>query len=452
MTTEYEYDMVTIGGGSGGVSSSRRSAALGAKVALIEDDRLGGTCVIRGCVPKKLMMFSGQLATTLKGDLQPGWTIEKCNYDMNAWQDAKVQEINRLEGIYARMLENSGVYAISGRGEILSANEVRVGERILTTKRILIATGGKPSSSAFKGLELLPTSNDILDLRKVPERLGVIGAGYIALEFACILNNLGAKVDVFYRGDMPLRGFDSDIQQRLALAMSNHGITLHPETKFQSVNKVGEQYTLTTQAGSYEFDFLLNATGREPNTEGLGLENIGLKTDPKGAIPVDVYGRTQVRNVFAIGDVTNQVNLTPVAIAQGRALAENEFNNGDVHVDLTTVPTAIFTHPNIGTVGLSEQQAAARGRTLVFETEFRPMRVSFVGGDQKLYMKLLVDEATDKVLGAHMIGEDSAEMIQILGVALTAGATKKHFDQTIAVHPTSAEEWVLLRENSRVVG
>jgi glutathione reductase (NADPH) len=238
MTSNFEYDMVTIGGGSGGVSCSRRSAALGAKVALIEEDRLGGTCVIRGCVPKKLMMFSGQLSVTLNKGLQPGWTVAQSRFDMNEWQDAKVKEINRLEGIYARMLQNSGVHAISGRGQIISPNEVRVDGRVVNTQRILIATGARPSQFGILGLHLLPTSNEVLELRKVPSQVGVIGAGYIALEFACILNNLGAQVDVFYRGDWPLRGFDADIQKRLATVMSQDGIRLHPATQFKSVKKL----------------------------------------------------------------------------------------------------------------------------------------------------------------------------------------------------------------------
>ncbi|MDX1668141.1 MAG: glutathione-disulfide reductase [Limnobacter sp.] len=452
MTSEFDYDMVTIGGGSGGVSGSRRSAALGAKVALIENDRLGGTCVIRGCVPKKLMMYSGQMANSLQDQLQPGWHIEQARFDMNAWQDAKTREIERLEGIYGRMLDNSGVEFVPGYGQIVSPHEVKVGDRILTTRRILIATGGRPSHSAFNGLDQLPTSDNILDLREVPKRLGVIGAGYIALEFACILKSLGAQVDVFYRGEKPLRGFDSDIQERLEKAMIQNGIHLHPSTEFIRATKQGNGYQLVTGKQTHEFDFLLNATGREPNTRDLGLENIGLKTDAKGAIPVDEFSQTAVPGVFAIGDVTNQVNLTPVAIAQGRALAENEFNSGSVKVDLSKVPTAVFTNPNIGIVGLTEEQAAQRGPTVVFETEFRPMRISFSGGEQRMYMKLLVDKATDEVLGAHVLGEDAAEMIQILGVTLTAGVTKKQFDQTISVHPTSAEEWVLLRESSREVG
>lgn len=446
------YDLVVIGGGSGGVASSRRSAALGAKVALIEDDRLGGTCVIRGCVPKKLMMFASQFGATLKTGLQPGWRIQEATFDMATWQEAKTKEIDRLEGIYQRMLSNSGVEVISGRGEIVSPNQVRVGDLLINTKRILIATGGRPRTNAFPGSELAATSNEVLDLTELPKRAGILGAGYIALEFACILAGLGVQVDVFFRGNMPLRGFDADIQRRLTEALINQGIRLHPESSFQSLSRENSTYTLYTSGAEYSFDFVLNALGRVPNTQGLGLESIGLETDAAGAIPVNEYSQTKVAGVFAVGDVTNRVNLTPVAIAEGRALAENEFNGGDVTINHSLVATATFTNPPIGTVGLTESQAASRFVTRVYETEFTPMKIGFSGGKQRIYMKLLVNDSTNIVVGAHMLGEDSPEMIQPLGVAIQAKATKQDFDKTIAVHPTSAEEWVLLRETTRTVG
>ncbi len=447
------YDLVVIGGGSGGVATARRSAAFGAKVALIEASRLGGTCVIRGCVPKKLMMYAAQFGQSLREGLQPGWTIEQAEFNMADWQAAKGKEIDRLEGIYGRMLENSGVETIRGHGMILSPTEVQVGERILQTRRILIATGASPNRNAFEGLEQAPTSNELLDLSVLPKTVGVIGAGYIALEFACILRGLGSEVSVFYRGDLPLRGFDESIRTRLVTAMQLQGIHLYPNTDFKSLAKPGPGYVLNTAAGQHAFDFVLNATGRSPNTDKLGLENIQIHTGPKGEIEVNAYSETAVNGVYAVGDVTDRVALTPVAIAEGRALAENEFNNGDnITVDHTSVPTATFTSPPIGTVGLTEEQAAAKALTRVYETEFTPMKTKFSGGEQKTYMKLLIDDATDRVVGIHMLGDDSPEMIQLLGVLYVMGATKADFDRTIAVHPSSAEEWVLLRELTRTVG
>ena len=371
---------------------------------------------------------------------------------MDEWQQAKAKEIDRLEGIYARMLENSGVETIHGHGVIKSSTEVQVGDRILSTQRILIASGAAPNRTAFDGLELAATSNELLDLSTLPNKVGVIGAGYIALEFACILRGLGADVSVFYRGDLPLRGFDESIRSRLIAAMTLQGIHLFPNTDFKLLEQQGSAFTLHTSAGEHTFDFVLNATGRSPNTHGLGLEKIGLRTGPAGEIEVNKYSHTGIKGVYAVGDVTNRVNLTPVAIAEGRALAENEFNGKNLTVDHTSVPTATFTSPPIGSVGLTEAQAAQRGPTRVYETEFTPMKIKFSGGEQKTFMKLLVDDASDKVIGIHMLGDDAPEMIQLLGVLYTMGATKADFDKTIAVHPSSAEEWVLLRELSRKVG
>lgn len=451
-TSNTPYDLVVIGGGSGGVASARRAASHGAKVALIESSRLGGTCVIRGCVPKKLMMYSAQFGQTLKEGLQPGWQVAQAEFSMSEWQAAKGREIDRLEGIYARMLENSGVETIQGHGTIKSTTEVQVGDRILSTQRILIATGATPNHSAFEGLEQAATSNELLDLSTLPKKICVIGAGYIALEFACILHGLGSEVSVFYRGDLPLRGFDNGVQTHLAAALELQGIQLFPNTDFQALRKQGNRFELQTSNASHTFDFVLNATGRKPNTEGLGLENIGLRTGTSGEIEVNAYSHTGIKGVYAVGDVTNRVNLTPVAIAEGRALAENEFNGKNLTVDHTSVATATFTSPPIGSVGLTEEQAAKKAPIRVYETEFTPMKTKFSGGEQKTWMKLLVDDASDRVVGIHMLGDDASEMIQLLGVLYTMGATKADFDKTIAVHPSSAEEWVLMREITRKVG
>ncbi|NJM32907.1 MAG: glutathione-disulfide reductase [Limnobacter sp.] len=446
------YDLIAIGGGSGGVACARRAAALGAKVALLENDRLGGTCVIRGCVPKKLMMYAAQTGQLLHHQLPPGWQTGPAHFDMAVWQDAKRAEINRLEGIYSKLLTNSGVEVFHGKGKILSATQVQVNGQVLNGKRIVIATGSRPHMHGIPGLELAGTSDDVLNLDHLPQHIGIVGAGYIALEFACILKGLGAEVSVFYRGDLPLRGFDHDIRTRLEAALRQQHIHLHPNSLIHGLSRQGQRFELDTEQGKHTFDFVLNATGRLPNTQGLGLETLDVNTDAHGIIAVNPYSQTSLPGVFAIGDVTDRLNLTPVAIAEGRALAENEFNGGNVTVAHNQVATATFTSPPIGTVGLTETQAAAQGPVHVYETEFMPMRLGFAGGGVKTYMKLLACAKTDRILGAHMLGEDAAEMIQLISVAYQAKLTKKHFDQTVAVHPTSAEEWVLLRDKTRSSG
>ena len=452
MPNSTSYDLIVIGGGSGGVASARRAASYGAKVALVEADRLGGTCVIRGCIPKKLMMYSGQFGAAIQDGLQPGWTIQNASFDMAKWQHAKSKEIERLEGVYNRLLDTSGVEVIRGHAQIESATQVRVGSWQASTRRILIATGGTPSHTAFDGLELAADSNGMLDLDHLPKGAGIVGAGYIALEFACILRGLGVAVSMFYREGLPLRGCDESIREKLADALTLQGIEIHTQTQFKRIRAKGKELVLETGAGEHTFDFILNATGRHPNTKGLGLEKIGVQVDEKGAIVVDAYSKTNVDGVFAVGDVTNRVNLTPVAIAQGRAVAENEFNGQQLSVKYDAIPTAVFTSPPVGMLGLTQTQAAQNGRVRIYETEFTPMKTAFSGGQQKTFMKLVVDDASDKILGIHILGEDAPEMIQSLGVAFTMGATKADFDKTMAVHPTSAEEWVLMRQPVRVVG
>ena len=455
--TANEFDLLVIGGGSGGVASARRAAAHGARVALVERDRLGGTCVIRGCVPKKLMMYAAKFGRELPEIAAYGWRMDNATFDMATWQDNKSKEIDRLEGIYSKMLDSSGVTLFRGDATIVDAATVSVSgndgvQATLTTKRLLVATGGRVNRHAFPGLEHALSSDDILNLRHVPKRLGVLGAGYIALEFASILRGLGSEVTVFYRDHLPLRGFDNSTRAKLAEALVAQGITLMPSSSMKKVEVRGVTTVVLAGDMAYEFDAVLNATGRSPNVEDLGLDNIGVKTGKDGSIEVNEWSETSVPNVYAVGDVTARMALTPVAIAEGRALIDNLYTGTQKTVNHASVATATFTMPPLSSVGLTEERAAETYPTLrVYETEFRPMKVAFAGGTAKTYIKVLVDDASDKVVGVHMLGDDSPEIIQALAIAVTMGATKAQFDGTIAVHPTTAEEFVLLREVTRYV-
>jgi glutathione reductase (NADPH) len=446
------YDLFVIGGGSGGVAAARRASALGAKVALAERGRLGGTCVMRGCVPKKLMMYAAQFGIGMREAAAFGWQIDAARFDMAVWQARKTAELLRLEEIYRTMLSSAGVTLLRGAARLNADGGVSVDDVDYATKRILIATGGRPASSAFPGLDLAMTSDDLLDLRSVPARLAIVGAGYIGMEFACIMASLGSAVSVFYREGLPLRGFDGGIRESVVEALPGLGIQLFPETKFERIERNGEQFSLAVNGAAQTFDAILNATGRHPNTEGLGLAERGIAVASNGAIPVDAWSRTATTGIFAIGDVTNRKNLTPVAIAEGRAVAENEFNGGDVKIEHDKVASAAFTIPPIGAIGLSEDEAKAHGKLRIYEARFRSMKTAFAGGQQKVFMKVIVEDGSDRVLGIHMHGDDAAEIIQALAVAMRMGATKADLDRTIAVHPTIAEEFVLMRTVTRVVG
>ena len=448
MTTE--YDLVVIGAGSGGVAASRRAAAHGARVLIAEASRVGGTCVIRGCVPKKLMMYAAGFAHDLQVAAGYGWMDIGGRFEMARWADAKAKEIDRLEGLYRKMLGDSGVELVPQRARIVAADRVDVGGRVVTTKRILIATGGSPARGTLPGLDAAMTSDEVLDLRAVPDSLLVIGGGYIAVEFASILAGLGAKVTLAYRADLPLRGFDDELRTRLAKSLAERGIELAGGVALSALDKGADGFVLRRADGSsFKADAALNATGRRPNTADLGLEAIGVPLDGAGAITVDADSRTSVAGVWAVGDVTNRVNLTPVAIAEGRAFADTEFGSRAARVDHRLVASAVFTEPPIACVGLTESAACQLGAVDVYESDFRPMRSAFVGGQQRSYMKLIVDGLSDRVLGVHMIGADAPEIVQSLAVALTCGATKRDFDRTLAVHPTAAEEFVLMREPAR---
>jgi len=445
-----EFDLIVIGAGSGGVAASRRAAAHGARVLVAEADRVGGTCVIRGCVPKKLMMYAAAFAQAFEEARGYGWADVSARFEMSRWADAKARELERLEGIYRRMLADAGVALVAGRARVLGPDTVAVDGRELRTRRILVATGGAPAHDAIPGLAQAMSSNEVLDLREVPATLLVVGGGYVAVEFASILAGLGSRVTLAFRGTHPLRGFDADLRTRLASALLERGITLAGGVALKSLERGADGYALHRADGSVlQAQAALNATGRAPNTAGIGLAEAGVRLDARGAVSVDTDSRSSVPGIWAIGDVTNRVNLTPVAIAEGRAFADTEFGNRPARVDHRTVASAVFTEPPIATVGLSEADAAQRGPVDIFESDFRPMKTAFAGGSARTYMKLVVDGLSERVLGVHMIGADAPEIVQSLAVALTCGATKRDFDRTIAVHPTAAEEFVLMREPVR---
>jgi len=450
----FDFDLIVLGAGSGGVAASRRAALHGARVAIVEGSRVGGTCVIRGCVPKKLMMYAAQYGDAFREAVGYGWSADNVRFDMGRWAASKASETERLEGVYRQLLATSKVELIEGWARIDGPNRVTVGERSVSAEHLLIATGAAPVRDSIPGIEQCATSDDLLDLDALPDRAGVIGGGYIAVEFAGILARLGVAVSQFYRDRLPLRGFDADLRSRAAAALQAAGVALHPGAAPRQVRRDGAGLVLDFAAGaSRDFPFVLNATGRRPNTRGLGLEALGLAPAAQGAVPVDERCHTPASGVYAIGDVTNRMNLTPVAIAEGRALADSLFGPAPLEVDLSLVASAVFLLPPIATVGASEVDALATGHSLkIFEADFRPMRQTFFGGQERSYMKLLVDAATDRVLAVHMIGADAPEIVQSLAVALGCGATKAQFDRTLAVHPTAAEEFMLMRAPTRVVG
>ncbi len=442
-----EYDLVVLGAGSGGVRAARLAAARGARVAVVEQERIGGTCVLRGCVPKKLLVMGAHFAEDLADMAGFGWTIGAAEFDWPRLIAAKNAELARLEGVYARLLRDSGVTVIPGRASLTDAHNVQVGERRLAAHHVVIATGGQPLLPAVPGIEHAITSDQALDLMHLPRRVAIVGGGYIAVEFAGIFNALGVKVCQILRGDTVLRGFDGDIRAALAEEMIRRGVTLHCETVVNSIEKTAEGYSLCfSGAETLETDLVLYATGRRPNSDGLGLDKIGVRRDAHGAIVVDAYSRTSVDTIFAIGDVTNRMNLTPVALAEAQAVIETIFGDRPKAMTYANIPTAVFSQPPIATVGLTEEAARRQGDLDIYHSRFRPMRNVLAGRDERSMMKMIVDRASDRVLGIHMVGADAPEIIQGFAVALTCGVTKSQIDATIGIHPTAAEELVTLRD------
>jgi len=448
--TGYDYDLFTIGAGSGGVRASRMAASYGAKVAVAEEYRVGGTCVIRGCVPKKLFVYASHVHEEIEDAAGYGWTIGNTRFDWKTLIANKDREIDRLNAIYVRNLQNSGVEIIEDRAIVKDAHTVHLVKqnRDVTARYILIATGATPNvHEGLAGLEHTITSNEAFHLDELPRRIIVAGGGYIAVEFASIFNGLGVETTLLYRGEEILRGFDGDLRTHLHAEMEKRGIRIVTGRVFDRIDRTGAHLTATLSDGTMiDTDCVMFAIGRNPNTRGLGLEPAGVEVLANGAVRVDAYSKTTVDSIYAVGDVTNRANLTPVAIREGAAVAETLFNANPVAVDHSCIPTAVFSTPEIGTVGLNEADARARfGEVDVYKSTFRAMKHTLSGRDETTMMKLVVDPVSDRVLGVHMIGPGSGEIVQAIGIAVTMGATKAQFDATIAVHPTAAEELVTMK-------
>ncbi len=443
-----DYDLVTIGAGSGGVAASRYAAsAYGARVAICEMDRVGGTCVIRGCIPKKLYMYAAQFAEGFADAAGFGWDVGTPIFNLARMKAAKDAEVKRLEAIYESMLSNAGVALLRGQACIEGPNRISVGGRTITADRILIATGAASRQPDIPGIGMALNSTGLLDVTTLPQHLVVLGSGYVAIEFASLFRGFGARVTLAFRSELPLRGFDRDVRSRYAEAMSARGIDLVANFKPQSISgKPGALKVFGEDGREISADLALNAMGRHPNVAGLGLENVGIDLGEKGQIPVDSHSRTSAQGVFAIGDVTDRLALTPVAIAEGRAFVDTEFGGRPRAIDHTNVASAVFGIPPVASIGRSEEGVAAKGISYrVFESGFRPMKNTMSGRDERTYMKLIVEADTDRVLGIHMMGPDAPEIVQSLAVAVTMGLRKADLDATMAMHPTAAEEFMLMR-------
>jgi len=443
----FDYDLFVIGGGSGGVRAGRVAAEGGAKVALAEEYRMGGTCVIRGCVPKKLMVFASSYSERMKEAAAYGWNVTPGRFDWSKFWPKMRAELDRLESIYRTNLGRPGTTIYDQRAVIKDAHTIELADgQTFTTKHILVAVGGTPFKPDLPGIELAGTSNDVFLMEDLPKSILIVGGGYIACEFACIFNGLGVRTTQYYRGEQVLRGFDSEAQGMVAEVMTRRGVDLQLRTDVSQIEKHGDQLRVTDSNGrTLDVDRVIYATGRVPNTTGLGLENAGVKLGRKGEIEVDDFSQTNIPSIYAVGDVTDRVNLTPVAIREGQAFVETVFNANPTKVDHNDIASAIFTQPEYGTVGLSEEDAAKQEPTEVYSAAFRPMQNSFIDKDEKVLFKLIVSQATRKILGAHIIADGAGELIQMIGVAMKMGVTKENFDATVAVHPTMSEEIVLMK-------
>ncbi len=450
--SDFDYDLFTIGAGSGGVRASRLAAQYGAKVGVAEEYRVGGTCVIRGCVPKKFLVYASEFGHAFDDAKGYGWSAENISFDWMKLIENKDDEIDRLNGIYIRNLKNAGADIFQSRATLKDKHTVHLHaeNRDVTAKTILIATGGAPwIDESVPGHELGVSSNEAFHLKKLPKHVVVAGGGYIAIEFACIFKGLGCDVCLVYRGEDILRYFDRDISVQVHSELKRRGIRVITQSVFEKIEQCeGDQKRIYLSNGAeVDADLVFWAVGRKPATAGLGLEESGVELNKNGAVVVDEYSRSSVDSIFAVGDVTDRVNLTPVAIREGAAFAESEFNNNPSKVDYRFIPKAVFSQPPVGTVGYAEHEARNEYKNVdIYKTNFRPMKNMLTGSEERVLMKLVVDAQTDRVLGCHIVGPDAPEMIQCIAIAVKAGVNKADFDQTVALHPTAAEELVTMRE------
>ncbi|MDK2761220.1 MAG: glutathione-disulfide reductase [Sphingopyxis sp.] len=447
--SEFDFDLFVIGAGSGGVRASRIAASYGARVAVAEEYRVGGTCVIRGCVPKKLLVFGAHFAEDLKDARKFGWDVPECRFDWDRLRDNVLEEVSRLEGLYGQTLDNHKVTLFKTRATVVGPQKVRLADgQEYSAERILIATGGWPHIPEFPGSEHAITSNEVFHLETLPKRVVIAGGGYIANEFAGIFNEFGSKVTIVNRGDTILRGYDEQIRDRLLQISMTKGIEFKFNAPFQSIEK-NDDGSLTVHlegCDPIQADAVLVAAGRVPNSKGLGLEEVGVELDADGAVKVDERSQSSVPSIFAVGDVTNRVQLTPVAIREGHAFADTFYGDKPVVVDYDNIPSAVFSHPPIGAVGMTEADARNKlGSIRTYTSDFRAMKNVLAGRNERALYKMIVNAATDQVVGLHMIGPDAPEILQAAAIAVKAGLTKADFDATVALHPSMAEELVLLK-------
>ncbi|MGB2375177.1 MAG: glutathione-disulfide reductase [Porticoccaceae bacterium] len=452
MITEFDYDLFVIGAGSGGVRAARMAASQGKKVAVAEERYLGGTCVNVGCVPKKLFVYASQFPELFHASAGFGWSMpQQPILDWDTLRDNKTAEINRLNGIYNNLIDNSGADLFEARATIAGPHQVLVNGQTYTADTILIATGGWPYIPEFPGSEYALSSNEMFYLEQLPSKAVVVGGGYIAVEFAGILNGLGVETHLVYRGAKLLKSFDTEMSDKITEGMIAKGVHIHLNSEITKISKVEEQLTLSLTAGStLDAGLVLYATGRKANTAGLGLETTQVVVRDNGSIEVDDYFATAEPSIYALGDVIERVQLTPVAIQEAMVLVDHLYGDNSASIDYSNIPTAVFCQPEFGTVGLSEEQARGQYEHIgIYVSDFKPMLQTLGGGLDRITMKLVVDEDTDIVLGCHMVGEHAAEIIQGMGIALKAGATKAHFDATVGIHPSAAEEFVTMRQKVR---
>ena len=441
------YDLVVIGAGSGGVRAARISASYGAKVAVIEEDRPGGTCVLRGCIPKKLMVYASEFNKQMSDAKKYGWKIDECSHDWDLLNKSLKEELDRLAGIYDNILKNSGCTIIKGVANFISPTRVKVNDNVIEGKKILIATGGHPWTPDIRGVkEHAITSNEALKLPKLPKNISILGSGYIAIEFAFIFRGFGSNVNLIYRSDLPLRGFDNEIRGCLEKELLNKGIKIYPKTKIKKVSKNSKLDIELDDGRILSSDELLVATGRKANTDSLKLENIGVEISHDRSIVVNENSRTNIETVFAIGDVTDRINLTPVALGEGHAFADREFGNKKRFFEYDNVPCAVFSQPPISSVGLTEEEAVNQGINCeIYTSNFKPLKNTISGNTERSFMKLIVRKEDNVVIGAHMIGSDAPEIMQSIAIAVKAKLKKSDFDLTVGIHPSAAEEFVTMR-------